>query len=120
MGFPHAIRQVLLMGPPSSSFGLTDLALDGAMLGLASRELLAITAILQDRRDQLVAEAERRNPIATRFPDLSHSEAAEMFVTDSSLLADKLRDSRRLMFDQLNKFVSGGVGSTVPTPDRMD
>ena len=120
MGFPHAIRQVLLMEPPSSSFGLPDLALDGAMLGLASRELLAITAILQDRRDQLVAKAERRNPIATRFPDLPHSEAAEMFVADSSLLADKLGDSRSPMFDQLDEFVSGGEGSTGPTPDRTD
>ena len=83
MGFPHAIRQVLLMGPPTSSHGLPDLALDGAMLGFASRELLAITAILRDRQDQLVAEAERRNPIATRFLDLSHLEAAEMFVSDT-------------------------------------
>ena len=120
MGFPRAIRQVLLMGPPTSSHGLPDLALDGAMLGLASRELLAITVILRDRSDQLVAEAERRNPIATRFPDLSRSEAAEMFVSDSSLLADGLGDSRRPMFEQLDEFVSGGEGSSGPTPDRTD
>ena len=120
MGFPHAIHQVLLMGSLMSSHGLPDLALDGAMLGLASRELLAITAILRDRRDQLVAEAERRNPIATRFPDLSCSEAAEMFVSDSSLLADGLEDSRRPMFEQLDEFVSGGEGSTGLTPDRTD
>ena len=68
----------------------------------------------------VIAEAEWRNPITTRFPDLSHSEAAEMFVADSSLLADKLGDSRRLMFDQLDEFVSGREGSTGPTPDRMD
>ena len=121
MGFPRAIHQVLLMGLPTSSHGLPDLALDGAMLGLTSRELLAITATLQDHRDQLVAEAEQRNPIATRFLDLSHSEAAEMFVLDSSLLADRLRDSSRPMFEQLDKFVSsGGEGSSVPTPDRTD
>ena len=120
MGFPRAIRQVLLMGPPMSSHRLPDLALDGAMLGLASRELLVITAILRDRWDQLVAEAEWRNPIMTRFPDLSHSEAAEMFVLDSSLLADGLGDSRRPMFKQLDEFVSGGEGSSGPTPDRTD
>ena len=90
------------------------------MLGLASRELLAITAILWDRWDQLIAEAEWRNPITTRFPDLSHSEAAEMFVLDSSLLVDELRDSRRPMFDQLDEFVNGGESATGPTPDRMD
>ena len=120
MGFPRAIHQVLLMGPPTSSHGLPDLALDGVMLGLVSRELLAITEILWDRWDQLVAEAEQRNPIATRFPDSSHLEAAEMFVADSSLLADRLRDSRRLMFEQLDEFMSGGEGSTVLTPDRTD
>ena len=120
MGFPHAIHQVLLMGPPSSSFSLPDLALDGAMLGLASWELLVITAILRDCRDQLIAKAERRNPIVTRFPDLSHSEAAEMFVSDSSLLADGLGDSRRPMFEQLDEFVSGREGSSGPTPDRTD
>ena len=106
MGFPRAIRQVLLMGPPTSSHGLPDLALDRAMLGLASQELLAITAILRDHRDQLVAEVERRNPIATRFPDLSCLEAVEMFVSDSSLLADGLGDMRRPMFEQLNEFVA--------------
>ena len=120
MGFPRAIRQVLLMGPPTSSHGLPDLALDGAMLGLASRELLAIMEILQDHWDQLVAEAEQRNPIATRFPDLSRSEAVEMFIAASSLLADKLGDSRRPMFDQLNEFVSDREGSMGPTPDRTD
>ena len=120
MGFPRAIRQVLLMGPPTSSHGLPDLALDGAMLGLASRELLAITVILQDRRDQLIAEAEQRNPIATRFPDLSHSEAAEMFVSDSSLLANELRDSTGSLFDQLNKFVGGKETSMRPAPSRTD
>ena len=120
MGFPCAIRQVLLMGPPTSSHGLPDLALDGVMLGLASRELLAIMAILRDHQDQLVAKAERRNPITTRFPDLSRSEAAEMFVLDSSLLADRLGDSRRPMFEQLDEFVSGGEGSTGLTPDRTD
>ena len=83
-----------------------------------SRELLAITAILRDRRDQLVAEAEWRTPIATRFPDLSRSEAAEMFVSDSSLLTDGLGDSTRLMFEQLDEFVSGEEGSLGPTPDR--
>ena len=67
-----------------------------------------------------MAKVERRNPIATRFPDLSHSEAAEMFVADSSLLADGLRDSRRPMFEQLDEFVSRGEGSTGPTPDRTD
>ena len=120
MGFPCAIHQVLLMGPPSSSHGLPDLALDGAMLGLASRELLAITAILRDRWDQLMTEAEQRNPIVTRFPDLSRSEAAEMFVLDSSLLADGLGDSRRPMFEQLDEFVSGEEGSSGPTPNRTD
>ena len=120
MGFPRAICQVLLMGLPTSSHGLPDLALDGVMLGLVSWELLAITAILRDRQDQLVAEAEQRNPIATRFPDLSRVEAVEMFVADSSLLADKLRDLRRPMFDQLNEFMSGREGSTGLTPDRTD
>ena len=90
------------------------------MLGLASRELLAITAILRDRQDQLVTKAERRNPIATRFPDLSCSEAVGMFVMDSSLLADKLGDSRRPMIDQLDEFMNRGEGSLVPAPDRMD
>ena len=120
MQFPRAIHQVLLMWPQSSSFGLADLALDGAMLGLVSQELLAIMAIIWDRQDQLIAEAEQRNPIATRFPDLSRVEAVEMFVADSSLLADKLRDLRRPMFDQLNEFMSGREGSTGLTPDRTD
>ena len=56
----------------------------------------------------------------TKFPDLSHSEAAEMFIMDSSLLADKLGDLRRLMFEQLDEFVSGGESSMGPTPDRTD
>ena len=120
MGFLRAVCQVLLTGPPSSSFRLANLALDGAMLGLMSQELLAITVILRDHQDQLVAKAEWRNPIMTRFPDLSRSEAAEMFIADSSLLADKLGGSRRPMFDQLDEFVSGREGSTGPTPDRMD
>ena len=120
IGFPRAICQVLLMGPLTSSHGLPDLALDGAMLGLVSRELLAITAILQDCWDQLVAKAERRNPIATRFLDLSYLEAAEMFVLDSSLLADGLGDSTRPMFEQLDEFVSGEEGSSGPTPNRTD
>ena len=120
MGFPCAIHQVLLTGPPLSSFGLADLALDRAMLGLASWELLAIMVILQDCQDQLMAKAERRNPIATRFLDLSHSEAAEMFVLDSSLLADKLRDSTRPMFNQLNEFIDDGETSARLAPSRTD
>ena len=120
MGFPRAICQVLLTGLPLSSFRLPDLALDGIMLGLVSQELLAITVILWDCQDQLVAKAERRNPIATRFPDLSCSEAAEMFIADGGLLADELRDSRRPMFNQLDKFMSGREGSMEPTPDRTD
>ena len=43
-----------------------------------------------------------------------------MFVADSSLLVDELGDLRRLMFDQLDKFASGGEGSMGPTPDRTD
>ena len=56
----------------------------------------------------------------TRFLDLSHSEAVEMFIVDSSLLVDELGDSRRPMFDQLDKFMSGRAGSMGLTPDRMD
>ena len=119
MGFPYAIRQVLLMGPPSSSFGLPDLALDGAMLGLASWELV-IMAILWDRRDQLVAKAERRNPITTRFPDLSRLEAVEMFVLDSSLLANELGDSTGLLFDQLSEFIGGKETFARLAPSRTD
>ena len=79
-----------------------------------------VTAILQDRWDQLIAKAEQRNPITTRFLDLSRLEAAEMFVTDSGLLVDELRDSRRPMFNQLDKFMSGREASVGPTPDRTD
>ena len=119
MGFLRAIHQVLLMGPPTSSHGLPDLALDGAMLGLASQELLAITAILWDHQDQLVAEVEQRNPIVTRFPDLSRLEAAEMFVVDSSLLVDRLGDSRRPMFEQLDKFVPRDLLTDFPCAIRQ-
>ena len=56
----------------------------------------------------------------TRFPDLSHSEAAEMFMSDSSLLADKLGDSTRLMFNQLNEFIGGGETSVRPAPSNTD
>ena len=43
-----------------------------------------------------------------------------MFVVDSSLLTDELGDLRRPMFDQLDKFVSSGEGSTGLTPNRTD
>ena len=43
-----------------------------------------------------------------------------MFVSDSSLLVDRLGDMRRPLFDQLDEFMNGGEGSTGPTPDRTD
>ena len=120
MGFPHAICQVLLIRPPLSSSALTDLALDGTIVGLVSHKLLAIAVILSDHQDQLVAEADQRNPMVTKFPDLSCLEAAEMFVLDSSLLVDQLRDSTESVFNQLDKFIGDEEAFTRLSPDRTD
>ena len=50
--------------------------------------------------------AEQRNPIMMRFPDLSCLEAAEMFVSNRSLLGDQLGDLTGSLFNQLKEFVN--------------
>ena len=55
-----------------------------------------------------------------RFLDLSHSEAVEMFISDSSLLGNELGDLMRSMFDQLDKFVSDEDAFVRPAPNRTD
>lgn len=103
MGFPCAIHQALLSSFLLAELPLVNMALDRAILGLASQEVLLIMTILQQRRDIMVAEAERREPISTRFLG---PEAAEVFVANSSCLVDHLTNSDQLLIDQLEEFMA--------------
>ena len=61
--FPRTIRRVLLTAHLSSRQRLIDVAVQSAMVSLASRELMFLAMVLHQRRDLLVEDTLRRESV---------------------------------------------------------
>ena len=107
----RAIRHVLLTPFPNSALLLMSLSFDGGMIGLASREVLLITAILHQRRNAMVEEILQRFPEGMRHPGLSGIQSAELSVDGMMGFMDHMADSDQLVIDEAVGFLgleSGG------------
>ena len=107
----HAICYMLLMPFPNSVSSLMGLSFDGGMIGLASREVLLITAILCQRRNTMVEEILQRFPEGARHPGLSGIQSAELSVDGMMGFMDCVADSNQSVIDEAVEFLgleSGG------------
>jgi hypothetical protein len=110
--WPRAIRHVLSTPFPSSAESMMGLSYEGGMIGLASREVLLITAILRQRRNAMVEEILRRFPDGARHPGLSGTQSAEASVDGMMSFMDRVADSDQSVIDEVVDFLgaeSGGL-----------
>ena len=90
---------------PTSTTSLMGLLFDGGMIGLASREVLLITAILHQRRNVMVEEILQRFPKGTRHPGLSGIQSAELSVDGMMGFMDRMADSNQSVIDEVVVFL---------------
>ena len=91
--FPHAIHQVLLTTHPSSRQRLIDVAVQSAMVSLASQELMFLAMVLCQRRDLLVEDASRREFVVQAHSEGSATQAGSLFVAGMMQVSDRIADS---------------------------
>ena len=91
--FPHAICWVLLTTWPSSRQRLIDVAVQSAMVSLASRELMFLAMVLRQRRDLLVEDVLRRESIVQAHLEGSATQAGSLFMTGMMQVSDRIADS---------------------------
>ena len=102
---PHAIRHVLLTPFPNSATLLMGLSFDGGMIGLASCEVLLITAILHQWRNTMVEEILQRFPKGARHPSLSGIQSVELSVGRMMGFMDHVADSDQSVIDEVIEFL---------------
>ena len=105
MELPRAIRHVLLTPFPNSTTSLMGLLFDGGMIGLASRKVLLITAILRQQRNAMVEEILRRFPEGVRHPGLSGIQSVELSIDGMMGFMDHMADSDQLVIDKAVVFL---------------
>ena len=91
--FPCAIRRVLLTTHPLSRQCLIDVAVQSAMVSLASQELMFLAMVLHQRRDLLVEEALRRESVIQAHLEGSTTQAGSLFVSGMMQVSDWIADS---------------------------
>ena len=91
--FPHAIRQVLLTAHPSSRQRLIDVAVQSAMVSLASQELMFLAMVLCQRRDLLVEDTSRRESVVQAHLEGSTTQAGSLLVLGMMQVSDRIADS---------------------------
>ena len=102
---PRAIHHVLLMPFPNSTMLLMGLSFNGGMIGLVSRKVLLITAILRQRRNAMVEEILWRFPKGAHHPGLSGIQSAELSVDGMMGFMDRMADSDQLVIDEAIGFL---------------
>ena len=90
---PRAIRQVLLTTRPSSRQRLIDVAVQSAMVSLASWELMFLAMVLHQRRDLLVENALRRESVVQVHLEGSATQAGSLFMSGMMQVSDRIADS---------------------------
>ena len=91
--FPRAIRRVLLTTHPSFRQPLINVAVQSAMVSLASQELMFLAMVLHQRRDWLVEEASRREQVVRAHSEDSATQAGSLFVSGMMQVSDRIADS---------------------------
>jgi hypothetical protein len=101
--FPRAIRRVMLTPFPDQRSTHMGLLSDGGVLGLASRELLFLTAILRQRRNTMTMELYRRYPDKNRPDGPTGAIVAETFVGRAIHFLDHVADSEQSVVEDVTR-----------------
>ena len=91
--FPRAIRWVLLTIHPSSRQCLINVAVQSALVSLASWELMFLAMVLRQRRDLLVEDTSRRESVVQVHLEGNATQAGSLFVSGMMQVSDRIADS---------------------------
>ena len=105
MELPHAICHILLMPFLSPGMSLMGLSFDGGMIGLASRKVLLITAILRQRRNAMIEEILQRFPEGAHHPGLSGIQSVELSIDEMMGFMDCVADSNQSVINKAVDFL---------------